>query len=89
MFNIQARGCLHVFDFTVICGFKRFPLSVKSVNCFSKAKLQLGDKYLFSAAGGGEEEEESCCGHRLKSPDLQLSEILDVVSAEGGCQAQQ
>lgn len=29
------------------------------------------------------EEEESCCGHRLKSSDLQLREILYIVSAEG------
>lgn len=36
---------------------------------------------VFSAAEG--EEEESCCGHRLKSSDLQLREILNIVSAEG------
>lgn len=35
---------------------------------------------VFSAAEG---EEESCCGHRLKSSDLQLREILNIVSAEG------
>lgn len=29
------------------------------------------------------EEEETFCGHRLKSSDLQLREILNIVSAEG------
>lgn len=52
--------------------------------CFTS--LYLSDSYVknacfFPAAEG--EEEESCCGHRRQSSDLQLREILRLVSAEG------